>query len=299
VFAGESFTADQSISHSWDYPVPAALPPGEYTVKVGVFSGDWSTLHVWENHAADFTVQAGSPPAAGCTGGVTIGPTTALVSPVSRGAAEPIQTWVCSGTALSNVLVDIGVYLPNGGARIARQITEGQSFAAGEARNYRWDLEVSPSFADGTYVVKVGVFSAGGSFLYAWVDPAATFQVGDGGEPPPAACTGGFTIGPTTASPSPVAHGATESIQTRVCSGTAASNVFVDLEIYGAGGQKMAQRIFGGQSFAAGEPHSYTWSYVAEGTLPSGTYTVKIGVFSGDWSVLHQWDNQAATFVVQ
>ena len=40
-------------------------------------------------------------------------------------------------------------------------------------------------------------------------------------------------------------------------------------------------------------------SYVVEGTLAPGTYTVKIGVFSGDWSVLHQWDNQAGTFVVR
>ena len=106
-------------------------------------------------------------------------------------------------------------------------------------------------------------------------------------------------MGPTAASPTPVARGAVETIQTRVCSGTAASNILVDLEIYNAAGQKIAQRIFTNQSFSAGETLSYTWSYVVEGTLPSGTYTVKIGVFSGDWSVLHKWENQAATFVVQ
>jgi hypothetical protein len=66
----------------------------------------------------------------------------------------------------------------------------------------------------------------------------------------------------------------------------------------------VAQRVLGGygrggQHFSAGETRSYTWPYLVEGTLAPGTYTVRIGVFSGDWSVLHTWDSQAATFVVE
>jgi hypothetical protein len=301
VFSGQSFAAGEGRTYTWPYSVPATLAAGEYTVKVGVFSAHWATLHIWEDHAAGFTVQAGSPPPpppGGCTGGITIGPTTATPSPVTRGATEAIQAGVCSGAAMSNLLIDLEVYSP-GGAKVAQQVVGGQSFAAGEAKDYRWDLVVPASFADGNYTVKIGVFSGDWSTLHQWHNQAATFQVGGGGTPPPAGCTGAFTVGPTTASPSPVARGAVEAIQTRVCSGTAASNILVDLEIYNAGGQKIAQGIFANQSFAAGEALSYTWSYVVEGTLPSGTYTVKIGVFSGDWSVLHKWENQAATFVVQ
>ena len=84
------------------------------------------------------------------------------------------------------MLVDVRVYLPNGGGKIAQQIFHGQSFAAGEARDYRWDFGVPASFADGLYVVKVGVFSAGWSALHAWDDQAATFQVSGGGGLPPA-----------------------------------------------------------------------------------------------------------------
>jgi hypothetical protein len=30
-----------------------------------------------------------------------------------------------------------------------------------------------------------------------------------------------------------------------------------------------------------------------------GTYTVKVGVFSADWSTMHAWVNQAAKLVVK
>ena len=39
------------------WPYPASLAPGTYTVKVGVFSGDWTTLYAWENQAATFAVE--------------------------------------------------------------------------------------------------------------------------------------------------------------------------------------------------------------------------------------------------
>ena len=266
-------------------------------MKVGIFSGGWSTLHVWENHAADFTVDASvrrrpaaapaaspSAPRARCRGRACRPPSWTS-RPRSAPAPRP-RTF--SSTSIADA----------GGTRVAQNVITGQSFTPSQTRSYHWPWLVPARTPAGTYTVKIGVFSGDWSVLHTWDNRAATFQVG-GGSPPPPGCTGGFTVGPTAASPTPVARGAVETIQTRVCSGTAASNILVDLEIYNAGGQKIAQRIFTNQSFSAGETLSYTWSYVVEGTLPSGTYTVKIGVFSGGWSVLHKWENQAATFVVQ
>jgi hypothetical protein len=103
----------------------------------------------------------------------------------------------------------------------------------------------------------------------------------------PTGCTGGFTVGPTTVTQDPIAPSGAQLIGTQVCSGTAASDILVDLEIYDAGGQKIAQRIFGGQSFQAGQSIAYSWDYAVPAALPDGVYTVKIGVFSGDWSTLH------------
>lgn len=39
------------------WAVPTTLPPGTYTVKIGVFSPTWTSLLNWNNGAATITVQ--------------------------------------------------------------------------------------------------------------------------------------------------------------------------------------------------------------------------------------------------
>jgi hypothetical protein len=301
VFDTQSFGDRESKAYNLRLTEPP-LPDGTYTVKIGVFSNDWSILHAWDNNAATFQVGDSPPPPGPCTAGVTIGPTSAAPSSVARGETITIQARVCSSGALLNALVDLGIYYGNpGGGKLAQQTFSGQSFAAGEARDYRWDFVVpvsAPAFVDAVYHVKVGVFTADWSSFYQWDDLAATFQIA-GGPPLPTHCGPGFVIGPTTVTPSPVPRGATATIQADVCSPLLQADILVDLEIYDAGGQKVAHQIFPNQNFSASETRSYAWPYLAEGTLAPGTYTVKIGVFSGNWSVLHRWENQAATFVVQ
>jgi hypothetical protein len=50
--------------------------------------------------------------------------------------------------------------------------------------------------------------------------------------------------------------------------------------------------------FKSGQTKACSWSYVVPSLAP-GVYTVKVGVFSRDWSILYQWINQAGTFIVQ
>jgi hypothetical protein len=297
VFSGQALPAGEQRTYTWPLDVPSTWPEGEYTVKVGIFSNDWSVLHSWENEAATFSVQAGAPPPDTCTGGFTIGPTSATSSPVARGATETIEARVCSGTAVANILVDLEVYGPSGG-KVAQQVFSNQAFATGEAKAYRWDLVIPSAFANGPYTVKVGVFSDDWRTLHRWDNQAATFTVG-AGSPPPGSCTDGFTIGPSSATPSAINRGGNETLETRVCSGVAASAIHVDIELYSPSGTLVAQRIFSGQTFAAGEAKSYRWELAVPPTFVQGEYTVKIGVFSGDWATLHRWDNQAASFVVR
>ncbi len=304
IFTGQSLAAGEARAFSWSYPVPSTLPAGTYAVKVGVFSGDWTTLYTWNNRAAAFDVTVGAPPppppAGACTGGFTIGPATATPNPVAPGGTETIQTPVCSGSAAASVLVDLELF-DGGGSRIGQKVFSGQAFAAGETKTYSWAWPVPAGQPAGLYTVKVGVFSGDWSTLFKWSNQAVTFSVGTGAPsppPPPGTCTGGVTIGPTTAAPTPVAPGGTETIQTQVCSGSAGTSLNVDLEIFSAAGQRIAQKIFTGQSVAAGVPTAFTWDFLVPPTLPTGTYTVKVGVFSGDWATLHKWDNQAASLTV-
>src|SRR5262249_31532575 len=137
---------------------------GTHTLKVGIFSGDWTTLYRWDNQAATFEV----PSTAACTGGFTIGPTVAvpsvvIVTPTVGGPqtfGTDILTHVCSGTALSNIILDFELYGPDG-------IQEFQSiyrptFPSFPTRR-SYDLDVTfvatPGPLVGTHTLKVGIFS--------------------------------------------------------------------------------------------------------------------------------------------
>src|SRR5262245_46818102 len=80
----------------------------------------------------------------------------------------------------------------------------------------------------------------------------------------------GFQIGTTTAAPDPVAAGGTETIITQVCSGSAASNINIYLEI----DSQSVQRIFSGQNFAAGQTKSFRWDYAVSPALQPGLHMV-------------------------
>jgi hypothetical protein len=73
----------------------------------------------------------------------------------------------------------------------------------------------------------------------------------------------------------------------------------VDLEIYDPRGRRVAQRVFSGQSFAAGQTRSYAWAWSVGANGARETYTVKIGIFDRSWSTLYLWVNGASSFRIQ
>src|SRR5262249_48868343 len=120
VFPHEPFAAGETKMYSLRYPA-GLLPTGVYTVKVGLFSTDWSTLLHWDNHAFAFVVGA-----APCSMGDSIGPTLAwnrvggAASPTVAGAGQVVKvdTFVCPrgipflpGFAPN---LDVEIYDPNG-----------------------------------------------------------------------------------------------------------------------------------------------------------------------------------------
>jgi hypothetical protein len=57
VYERQGFTPGQARPYLWPWRVPAGLPDGRYTLKVGVFDADWSTLYTWEDRAVTLTVR--------------------------------------------------------------------------------------------------------------------------------------------------------------------------------------------------------------------------------------------------
>ncbi len=77
--------------------------------------------------------------------------------------------------------------------------------------------------------------------------------------------------------------------------GGPSTNTIVDMEVYNAAGQKVFQKTATNQSFSGLVTKSYWWNWTP---ATAGTYTVKVGVFSGDWSTTYYWNNGAATITV-
>lgn len=125
-----------------------------------------------------------------------------------------------------------------------------------------------------------------------------TATVGSATPPPPLPAIG-FTVGTTTASPNPVGRRRWLTVGTNVTAVAAASGIVVDLEIYNAAGTKVAQQVYSGQSFTAGQSRSYNWRWRVPSSLAPGTYTIKVGVLDSSWSTLYTWVDSAATVTVQ
>jgi hypothetical protein len=77
------------------------------------------------------------------------------------------------------------------------------------------------------------------------------------------------------------------------------SSALIDLEVYNAAGLKIHQRYWDKQSFSAGVTRTFSSTLTIPANLPTGTYTVKVGVFGPGWNGLLKWNNAAATFTVR
>jgi hypothetical protein len=121
---------------------------------------------------------------------------------------------------------------------------------------------------------------------------SATFGAQTAGPP-------SFTVAGGAASPNPAPRGTGTTIAVSVTNaGGAASGILVDMEVYNAGGAKIHQQLATGQSFQSGQQKTFQWTWPVPATQAPGVYTVKIGVFSGNWATLYAWHNAAATVTV-
>jgi hypothetical protein len=72
--------------------------------------------------------------------------------------------------------------------------------------------------------------------------------------------------------------------------------VLVDIEIYDSAGNRLAQQFYDNQQFATGQTRQFTGPVPP--SVPSGTYTVKVGIFAPSWASTLAWNNSAATYTI-
>jgi hypothetical protein len=172
VIGNQLFGVRHARNFSWTIQ-PVDLAVGTYTLKVGVFSSDWSTLYTWANQAGTISVGSGTPPPGPLT--FTVGNAAVTPNPVSAGQTVRLDVPVTASGAASAILVDLELY--NGaGTKVAQAVAPAQTFTAGQTRTYAWTI-TPVSLPAGTYTVKVGIFKTDWSTLYTWDGDAGTLTV--------------------------------------------------------------------------------------------------------------------------
>ena len=173
-FTAQNFTANQSHTYTLALTPSAA---GTFTVEVGVFSGSWQQWS-WNASAATITVNSSL---------AFTSSATATPSSVAVGASTVIAVTVKdTGTSgVTNANVEMQVFDQSGHAA-ATSVWGGQSFTAGQTRQYSYTWTVPSTQAKGTYTVEIGVFDSGWATDYHWNSNGATITVTAAQAAPPA-----------------------------------------------------------------------------------------------------------------
>jgi len=98
-----------------------------------------------------------------------------------------------------------------------------------------------------------------------------------------------------SASPNPVAQGKPTTITATITdTANTLTNGIVQILVADSGGNTVASQNFTGQNFAANQVQKFTLAFTP---TASGTFRVRLGVFSATWQMWH-WNDTAASIVV-
>ena len=278
-WSGVNLAAGASAQYAPTWTAPSS-PTGVYTVTVGVNDSAGTSLHR-NDHAAGINVAAVSFELSATASEIKVmpgGPTTLTV------VVRP------TGGGVDNAIVDIEIY-DAAGVRLpgttGQKFWSGQSLADGVTQSYTWAWTAPTTL--GTYTVKTGVYPQNWGPVYKWVDNADQLDVANPSHTMTAAV-----------SSSSVAPGGTVTITgTYKNSGGSMTNGIADMEIYNPAGVRVpvtGQKFWTGENIGYGltSEHSYVWTAP---TAP-GLYTVKLGVFSSNWSQQWGWTDNAVKISV-
>ncbi|HZZ99481.1 MAG TPA: PQQ-dependent sugar dehydrogenase, partial [Candidatus Paceibacterota bacterium] len=182
-----NLVAGQTYHSNWQTTAPQSN--GVYTIKLGVFSNNWSTLYNWNDSAGTFSI------------GSTLAPPSfsTSVSPSANsyvsGATIAITTNATADQDVPNALVDTELW--SGGAKVAQQV-KSVNFNGGIQYSSEWNPNMT---AVGDYIVKLGIFSSNWGQLYTWNDNAGAFSITQNSNPGPTAFVVSASLPNNTYSP--------------------------------------------------------------------------------------------------
>jgi hypothetical protein len=152
---------------------------------------------------------------------------------------------------------------------------------------YFWDWSSNPSAGGSGSTEYTPQHKTAEQVMTKWFTSSPT--------PPPPTSTPVFSDSTATSPSAPTVNTPTTVTSIVKDISGSVSNATVDLEVYDASNNRVAQKFVGGQSFAAGTNQSYsvTWTPTS-----AGTYRATVGVFTSDWTRNYYWNNDARNITV-
>ena len=229
--------------------------------------------------------QAPAPSATARPAGVLISRTMASSNLMIAGSTVTFSAAVAAMAPLSGGIADFQIYNASG-ALVAQVWQNPIAIAAGAAPlivSAPWSIP--PDLAAGTYTLKVGIFGAGWTPLYAWDNGSVTFTIA------PA-----ITISHSATIVGTMGPARLVSMSAMVTTLSMPHNVLVDFQVYDSAGLMVGQTWQSSVSLSPQAPQTVSASWSVPSGLAAGAYTLKVGVFSPTWTSLYAWDNGSATF---
>jgi hypothetical protein len=168
--------AGQPKSVPFVWSVPADLPEGTYSVSLGIFGANWTTMYSWLAGVATFKVKADAQ--------IPSFVSTAQVDPsrIAPGGSLRADVSVTSSVD-ANALTEVSLVQPDGVKILPRSFSD--AFVAGQPRHLIADWVVPTDAPLGTYQVTVGVYKPDRTVAYHLNPSAAQFKVvSDPGQAP-------------------------------------------------------------------------------------------------------------------
>jgi hypothetical protein len=283
----ETRTVNGIASLAIDKAVPS-LPNGTYKVKGGLFSADWSTKHLWAD-----------------AGTVTVGTVYGMTT--SATATSFTSTFSSTYNFNGTYLFDIELW--NSANQRVWQQFETQNVGAKKTVSIAKNVPVN--LGNGTYSIRGGIFSGNWSTKYLWTDTAGTLTLQNGkvtnvtATTTPTTATTSTTIKPTTTTttppPQPVASytiastTAASTFDTKFSSSkNFAGSYLFDIEIWNSDNQRVFQQ-FETKNVTGTNSVTITKNIPV---LPPGTYSIRAGLFSPDWTTKYLWTDAAGSITV-
>lgn len=193
-------------------------------------------------------------------------------------ANTPSISISAKSTNAENINVSFSEVVPSGNIIDIEVYYNGnkvfQDFTTNGGSSYSTTTNDLPN---GSYTISVGLFTPNWSSNYAWFDKVSSFSLPNNS---PSALSSAPSVSVNSVSSS------TENIKI-VFSNPVPSGNIVDTEVYNSQNQKVFQNANtnGGSTFSATTP-----------SLPTGSYTVSVGLFTPNWSSNYAWFDKVSSF---